>query len=179
MALVSGGLTACFSGSESPSPSPSSDVEIPEPVQPSASGTPPVLDEATAVTLECEELVTPQELYDFNPNYSHLDSYTPASGTDAAAIVAAKGVACGWVNNTSSELIVIAVAKPGEASLAAITAELAASGTAVDTFGAGGYFSGNQAEIVRDGYWVVANSNDFTAAADAQPLVTAALAHIG
>lgn len=179
VALVCGGLTACFGGAESPSPSPSSDVEIPEPVQPTASGTPPVLDEATAVTIGCEQLVTPQELYDFNPNYSHLDSYTPAAGTDAAAIVAAKGVACGWVNNTSSELIVIAVARPGEASLAAITAELAASGTAVDAFGPGGHFSGNQAEVVQGGFWVVATSNDFYSAADAQPLVTAALAHLG
>lgn len=179
VALVSGGLTACLGGTGSPSPSPSSDVEIPEPVQPSASGTPPVLDEATAVTVGCDELVTLQELYDFNPNYSHLDSYTPAAGTDAAAIVAAKGVACGWINNTSNELIVIAAARPGEASLAAITAELQASGTAVDTFGAGGYFSGNQVEIVRDGYWVVATSNDFFTAADARPLVEAALKHLG
>lgn len=181
-AVLALSLSACYIGdpgaSSSPSASEGEGPVIGKPVLPSASSTPPAIENPTAVSIRCDAVVTPEQLYAFNPNFSLTDTFTPAAGTSAAAAVASKGVACGWINNSSNEMIIISIAQPSAESLRAIEAGLVASGSSVATFGTGGFFANNEAQLVRGGYWITASSNEFYEAADAEALVASVLANL-
>lgn len=172
-------LSGCTTPEPSPTPSHSGGTAGGSPsattsAEPSAS--PP--SSSAPVDIACDALITPQAMYDFNPNFSLLASWAPDAGTPAADALAAEGVACRWKNDTSGEAFDVSVASPGADALAARKSD-AASGTSTSYGGAEGYFavSGGvgEATAFEGPYWVVARSTYFAAPADAQSLLEAAL----
>ncbi|PZQ91852.1 MAG: arginyl-tRNA synthetase [Leifsonia xyli] len=152
---------------------------------PSASSTPsapPSSSAATPVDIPCGTLIAQQAMYDFNPNFSLLSSWTPDAGSAAAQAVAASGVACRWKNDTSGDTIDVSVAAPDSATLEKLKTA-AAAGTSAD-YGVGtGSFAvvggAGEATVFDGSYWVVVRSNYFLAPGDASPLVTPVLAALG
>ena len=148
-------------------------------VRPSTpAATKPPAELGTAVTVTCGALISAQAVYDFNPNFSLQAKFTPASGTAAAAAVADRGIACSWINQTSSETFTFSVAHPAANSLAA-QKKTAASGSAVSGYGDSAYFhsvaGAGQVDVFSGAYWITATSVYFASAADASSLLKQAL----
>ncbi|WP_010205067.1 hypothetical protein [Salinibacterium sp. PAMC 21357] len=142
-----------------PSSTPS-DSSTPEPSS-SASSDP----EATAVNLACTDLITPQAMYDFNPNFLLLNSFTPAAGSPAATALASKGVACRWENSTSGVTIDVSVAQPSPANVDSLKSKAGGKAAGFD-----GYFavSGDTgtAQVFDGAYWATLSSQAFFEAGD-------------
>ena len=144
----------------------------------------PTEDADTAVTLGCDGVLTPDDVYDFNPNFGTAPGYKPADGSAAAVATLHKGVACGWSNQTSGDLIEVSVAQPTAATLADLKSQAATSSTSVTTYGAGvkGYFATadgtGEAQVFSGPYWVAVTSVEFVEARDAETLVAAVVSHL-
>lgn len=138
--------------------------------------------DAIPLTVACEDLISAQTFYDYNPNFSLLTDYSPGVGTLAAQALTLKGVACRWINQTSGVTIDISAAQLTEPSLARAVADAQSLG-ATDAFGPEGYFGVSQdagiAEVFTGAFWVTAVSNRFLEAGDAAPLMSSALAALG
>ncbi|MFK4730238.1 DUF3558 family protein [Agromyces mediolanus] len=169
------------SGTPSGSPAPSSQAP-----DPSTSPTPTPEPTSTPFAADCDGLITPDQIYAFNPNFGLEDGFSPSSA-DVSATVDAGGTACGWLNQTSGEVIQLGVATPAEAALDAARNQAASTSTAVPTYGTPpaveGYFrqSGNSGEaqiFTEDGYWIVIDSTALFEPGDAQQLVEAVLANL-
>ncbi|WP_349898522.1 hypothetical protein [Parafrigoribacterium soli] len=156
----------------------------------SASATPEATAHATAAPSQaagtplgvgCEQLVSLQQMYDFNPNFSLDADYTPKSGSSASAALKYRGIACNWVNQTSGETISFAAAHPAASDLAALK-RAAASGTAVSGLGDAAWFSKSgetgELQVFRGPYWVTATSVFFGTADDAKQLAEDAVAAV-
>jgi len=129
----------------------------------------------------CTTLVSLQTMYDFNPNFSLLGSWSPEAGTPAAEAVAARGTVCRWQNGTSGDVIDISVASFDEGTLEAKATATSSSSTNVDSYGSDeAYFSSNggvgEAVVFHGAYWVVVRSVAFFEAGDAQSIVSSVLA---
>ncbi|MEJ3404585.1 iron ABC transporter ATP-binding protein [Rathayibacter sp. YIM 133350] len=182
-------LSGCTTPGTTPSPSPtrSSSSTASASPEPSASPTPTADPEAsgTPVGIACDALLTPDDVYSFNPNFGTAPDYSP-SGGDVGKAVDIKGVACGWSNQTSGDLIEIAVAKPDEATTTKLRAAAAASLTPVPTYGTppavDGFFAQSggtgEAQVFSNGYWLTARSVAFFEPGDAAELIQAALSHL-
>lgn len=144
----------------------------------------PQLGEPVGIT--CEQLITPAEMLDFNPNVSLISDYTPAADTKASQIAGYKGLVCRWVNNSSNEKIDISVAKLDDETLTALKNTAVTESESVPTYGippeVEGYFTlygdVGQAEVFSGKYWIVARSLAFFEPGDVQPLIEAALSHL-
>lgn len=163
--------------SASPSPSPSvspsatpteSPAPEPDPVTPPA--------EATPIGISCQQLLTAEDIYNYNPNMALVEGQAPAAGTPGARAVSAGGIACAILNLSSNETIVVAASNPGPAALAAARA---GSGAPAEGLGGEGWFAGGTATVIAGPYLVTATSPVFTAGADAAPLTVAAISHLG
>jgi len=180
--------------SASPSGEPPASEGAAEEASPTASASPPsppvvvtspapVDDTPTPVTLGCLDLVSLDTMYDFNPNFSLQQGYAPAAGTPGALAVQDGGVACGWVHASSGDLVEIVVAKPGPVTLGMLRAQAAVGDSSGSATGATVYFTmaatGGTVQAFTGSSWVVATSPWFAAAADAQPLIDAAIAAVG
>jgi hypothetical protein len=134
------------------------------------------------VTIDCNTLITPDAIYAYNPNFGLSESYKPAAGTEAATIVEAKGLACQWVNQTSGEVVQVAVANLPTDKLTALKNNFVMNSNSVPTYGVEGYFQVvdtlGQAEAFSGAYWISATSDAFFEPGDAQPIVEAALAGV-
>lgn len=125
---------------------------------------------ATPIDLGCEQVLTPQQMYDYNSIYSAV-SFTPDAGTTAAAAVAMQGVACRWVNTSSGATIDVSVAQPAPSQLADLPSR-------ADDPAPYGFFAGGVAQAFPGAYWVTVASGDFIAAEDAAPLVGAVVGNL-
>lgn len=127
----------------------------------------------------CDQLLDAQTVYDFNPNFALLDSFTPSSGSPAADARAANGIACRWENATSGDVLDVSVSAPSGNGLAALESAAAQAGTATSAYGDEGWYvqRGAIGSIqVRDGdYWVVVESSYFGEAEDARTMITPVL----
>jgi hypothetical protein len=123
-------------------------------------------------------VLTPEALYEYNPNVALDADFVPAEGSMAARLTAAGGVACGWVNLTSGTYIVAAVAAPDATALASLESEVAAVSSPTDAFGIPGYFAvangTGEAVAFDDGAVFVVSGVELSEAADAVALVEAA-----
>lgn len=130
------------------------------------------------MTIGCNTLVSPQTIYNFNPNFGLQVQFTPSAGTAAATATADRGTACNWVNQTSSDTVTITIAKPSAANLAAIRAA-AAAGTPAPGLGSAAYFSSKgqsgRVDVFTGSYWLSATSVYFASASDASGLLNEAL----
>jgi hypothetical protein len=184
--LLATAVSACASETEatpsepSASPTPTAS-ETPEPTDTAAPMT-----VGTPVTIDCNTLVSPDAIYAFNPNYGLSESYTPAAGTEAATIAEAKGLACQWVNQTSGEIVQVAVADLPADKITALKNNYVMNSNSVPTYGVEGYFEAppaegdlGTAEAFSGTFWISATSDAFYEPGDAQPIVEAALAGVG
>jgi hypothetical protein len=137
--------------------------------------------ETEPVSFGCDDLVSAQVLYDYNPNVSLLSSFSPPEGSLAGQALAQQGIACEIVNQTSGATIDIGVVSYTETAYAAKAAALSSTATATDAFD--GFFDvtedGGVGQVLYSPYWVTITSADFTAAEDAAALVNAAVAALG
>ena len=143
----------------------------------------PAAETGTPVGIGCNDLITPQEIYDYNPNFGLIADFVPEKGTLAAQAVAASGLACRWMNQTSGDTIDVSVAHLDSASNQTRKDTLAASSTSVSSFGPDGYFDqgdlGSAAQAFPGEFWVTATSIAFFATEDATPIMTDAIAAVG
>ena len=157
--------TATPSASETPSATPTS--------SPTASAV------STPITVDCNTLITLDDMYAFNPNFGLISSWTPKSGSAAATAKSEKGIACRWQNQTSGDTIDISAAHLDTASIESLKNDAVEKSTMVPTYGDEAYFSvsgGVGTAIVFQGnYWLVATSVDFLEPGDPADLITAAL----
>ncbi|WP_022881677.1 hypothetical protein [Gryllotalpicola ginsengisoli] len=141
-----------------------------------ASASPTPTPTPTPVTLTQEQVWTSQQVYDFNPNFSPSPSYQVSSGSAADKLVKLSGVSYGWVNESSGNIIEIAVAKPAAETFDQYSGQVAQSAQVVpiDNAPAGtvGYFStsgdvGTLQVFTNNGYWIVIDSKEFIEPGDA------------
>jgi hypothetical protein len=121
--------------------------------------------EATAVSIKCTDLISPQAMYDYNPNFLLLSNFTPPAGSAAATAIASKGVACRWENSTSGVTIDVSVAQPAPSELDGLKSDAGSRASGFD-----GYFAvkdGTGTAQVFDGaYWATISSKAFFEAGD-------------
>jgi hypothetical protein len=134
----------------------------------------------TPVDATCDELVSADTLYIYNPNFGAIDDFTPDEGTAAASALAYQGVACRWENLTSGEQIDVSVAQLDEDSLTALKNAAFEDSEMVPTYGEEAYFSVEDgvgtAQVFVGLYWIVAESSGFLEPGDATELVDSVLA---
>lgn len=128
------------------------------------------------MNLTCDQILTPQQMYNYNPNFGDDPGYKPAAGSLAAKAVADKGVACAWLNQTSGVVIQISVAQPDAANLTAQENSAVTTSTAVPTYGVPqGYYSTarGEAQVFTGAYWItaVAPTTTFTEPGDPAQLI--------
>ncbi|MFM6973763.1 MAG: iron ABC transporter ATP-binding protein [Agromyces sp.] len=176
-------LTAgCAGGPAEPTPSDTSSTSTSSPA-PTESTTPTPTASGTPLTLGCEQILSLQNVYDFNPNYSQDPAFKVP--TPILPLTQIGGVACGWVNQTSGEKFAVGVAKPDEATQATVANQAAAQYQAVPTYGTTGiegYFGVQSgvgvATVFANGYWIVFVSEAFVEPGDAAHLVEGALSNL-
>jgi hypothetical protein len=163
----------------SASATPSGSATPSESATPSGSATPtPTPDAGMPVTITCDALVPAQALYDFNPNFSTDPAYQPKAKTLPATLAADGGTACGYVNQTSGEVIEVAVAHPQPAELQRVKDALVAENAPVPVNGADvAYFTAEsdhgQTQAFAGAYRIVARSTTFEEPADHADLMAA------
>ncbi|MGV8859373.1 MAG: arginyl-tRNA synthetase [Rhodoglobus sp.] len=169
-------LTACVQAEPDPTgPNPTRTIDPSS--TPSSSATPePTTSatadpEATAVTLACTDLISPQAMYDFNPNYLLLNNFSPAAGSPAATALASKGIACRWENSTSGVTIDVSVAKPAPNKLDGLKSNAGSAASGFDGYFAAAGGTGT-AQVFSGAYWATLSSQAFFEAADAAELVS-------
>jgi hypothetical protein len=176
LALVA--LSACVPTS---SPTPSDTASAPASGGPSASPTPSATASAvsTPITIDCNTLITPDDMYAFNSNFGLINSWTPKAGSPAATAKSEQGIACRWQNQTSSDTIDVSVAHLDAASIESLKNAAVEKSTMVPTYGDEAYFSVTggvgTAIVFQDDYWLVASSAEFAEPGDPADLITAAL----
>jgi hypothetical protein len=185
--VVIGALASCAptpendaGGTAAPTPSVTAS-ELPT-ATPAPTATPSAEPDAVPLSIACAELITPDEMYAYNPSFALIDE-APPSGSLGARALDYDGTACTWVHESSGTTIVISVAQLSQAALAGLRSELDASSTPVTAFGVDGYFdvvgAAGEAQVLSGPYWLTATSPAFVDAADVQALVDAALATLG
>ncbi|WP_285113619.1 iron ABC transporter ATP-binding protein [Leifsonia sp. fls2-241-R2A-40a] len=147
--------------------------------------TPTPTDPPTPVGLTCEQVLTADQLYAFNPNYGADPGYTPKAGSLEKKIADWQGVACAWKNQTSGDVIEVAVAKPPASQLEGLKNAAITAAKPVPTYGVPpqveGYFkagTAGQVQVFRGSYWIVAESPAFFEPGDAAPLMESVMGNV-
>jgi hypothetical protein len=174
-----------------PAPTPSSSAPIGTgPGLPSSTGTPAPEPSASAIVSQpvdigCDAVITPDDMYAFNPNVSIMPDGTPKAGSTASEIAAMNGLTCQWVNNTSNTTIDVAVAKLNDDELTDLKNRAVTESKQVPTYAAPpveGYFTviedEGEAQVFTGSYWVTLRAVDFVEPGDAEQLAEAAIAHL-
>ncbi|WP_308799722.1 iron ABC transporter ATP-binding protein [Agromyces silvae] len=172
-------LAGCAPGEAEPTASPSPTSSATSAPTPEPTETTEPDENATPFTIDCDALLTLDQLYVFNPNFGVDPSYEPDSAT-ISEVVAQGGTACGYLNQTSGDHLQIAVATPTPAAIESLAGAAASQSTPVPTYGTPpeveGYFaqSGNegQVQVFSGPYWVVIESSLLYEPGDAEQLVT-------
>ena len=136
--------------------------------------------------IACDALLTADQLYAFNPNVGADPGYQP-SGDDIATLVDEDaGRACGYLNQTSGEVIEVGVATPTTAAGEERRNQAALSSKPVPTYGTPpdveGYFTQaggtGEAQVFHGPYWIVIRSPALFEPGDAAQLVASVLANL-
>lgn len=180
-------MTACAGPSKSAggSSSPSASANAGGTKAPTPTPTPTPTDPPTPVTLTCDQIVTPDQAYAYNPNFGTDPGYQPKDGSLEKQIADWKGVTCAWLNQTSGDVIEIAVAQPPASALEGLKNAAVTAATPVPTYGVPpeveGYFkqgTPGQVQVFRGAYWIVSDSAAFFEPGDAAPLMESVLANL-
>lgn len=179
-------LAACTASTPAPTASaaPTTDpaTAAPGPTAPATETAEP----PTPFTIDCEALLTPEQLYEFNPNYGVAPDYAPEAANIATAVDVDAGTACGYLNQTSGELIEVSVATPTAMAGEQRRNDAATTSKPVPTYGTPpeveGYFvqagGTGEAQVFHGPYWVVVDSTALFEPGDAQQLVAAVLGNL-
>lgn len=139
----------------------------------------PSIGNSIPVAIDCDALVDATTIYELNPNLAIDPSYRPSSLASRA--LDSEGVSCGWINQTSGDVVAVSVASFDEAGLTA-TREAAngrGGSPTPSNFGGEGVFrtSGSVGvmELVRAPYWIVIESPMFGSATDVDFIVDAVI----
>ena len=131
------------------------------------------------ISATCDDLVSPDTLYVYNPNFGPIDGFTPDDGTPAASALAYQGVACRWQNQTSGDTIDLSVAQLDDDSLTALKNAAFEDSEMVPTYGEEAYFTVESgvgvAQVFQGPYWIVAESPIFFEPGDATELIQSVL----
>ncbi|MFF1877745.1 iron ABC transporter ATP-binding protein [Leifsonia sp. NPDC058230] len=176
-------LSGCVGGNAATTPTPSATKTADAAATPTPTPTP--TDPPTPVTLTCDQIVTPDQLYAFNPNFGAAPGYAPKDGTLQKQIADWKGAVCGWSNQTSNDLIEIAVGLPPASALEGLKNAAVTTSQPVPTYGVPpeveGYFkpgAAGEVQIFTGDYWIVATSTAFFEPGDAAPLMENVLSNL-
>lgn len=157
-------------------PSPSAEAPSSSP-SPSASAAPEP--DGTPVAFGCDDVLTLDEMYAYNPNFGRQDDWTPAAGSAQAEVVAEQGISCQWVNLTSGITIEVGVSQLSDGEIVDRHEALQASSNAVPTFGSEGYFTVadgvGEAQVFSGPYRIVATSAAFVEPGEAEQIVRSAI----
>ncbi|RZS67824.1 hypothetical protein EV187_0245 [Agromyces ramosus] len=140
----------------------------------------------TPFEVSCDALLTADQLYTFNPNFGTDPAYEPAAANVVALVEEDAGTACGYLNQSSGEVIEVAVATPTEAAGEARRNAAALSSKPVPTYGTPpdveGYFvmagGTGEAQVFHGPYWIVVDSAALFEPGDAQQIVAAVIANL-
>jgi hypothetical protein len=165
-------LAGCSAASSTPTASPT-DTATSAPTEsatPTPTSTPTPEAAGTRVTL----------------TYGTAPDYKPAAGSAAATAKAYQGVACGWLNQTSGDIVEVSIAQPNDTLMTDLQNKAVTESNPVPTYGTPpavlGYFSSahgaGQAQAFAGKYWVVVNSVEFGEPGDAEQLMAAVLSHL-
>lgn len=168
-ASASGGPSSSASPSGTSVPTPSESV----PEQPD-------LGEAAP---ECADVLSADDVYAYNPNYSAVAAPTPSAGSPLAEAAELGGRVCRWSNDTNAFPIDAAVTIPGSSDLDRVKEEAAAASTpATGLGGDAAYFDvidgAGVAQVFAGDHWIVVSSPFFGDASDAAELVAPILANL-
>jgi hypothetical protein len=161
-----------------PTAAPGSPTAAPAPTETSEPPTP--------FEISCDALVTADQLYAFNPNVGTDPAYEPTAANVVALVEEDAGTACGYLNQSSGEVIEVAVATPTEAAGEARRNAAALSSKPVPTYGTPpdveGYFvmagGTGEAQVFHGPYWIVVDSAALFEPGDAQQLIAAVVANL-
>ena len=121
-------------------------------------------------------------MYDFNPNFGLLASFSPEAGSFTARAASDDGTVCRWTNQTSGATIDVSISQPGPTALAAAK-NAAAAGTSVSGLGDAAYFSqsggAGTIQAFKGPFWVTTTSVFFGSATDAKSIIASAVAAAG
>ncbi|MEO6532151.1 MAG: arginyl-tRNA synthetase [Pseudolysinimonas sp.] len=177
-ALALGALSGCVP-TPTPTPSDTPSASPSDTVGPTPTPSPTATVVSTPITIGCNALITPDDIYAFNPNFGLINSWTPKANSAAATAKSEQGIACRWQNQTSGDTIDISAAHLDAASIESLKNDAVGKSTMVPTYGDEAYFStsgGVGTAIVFQGdYWLVASSVDFLEPGDPADLIAAAL----
>ena len=135
------------------------------------------------IGLTCSELMSVQDLYQFNANFSFNSSVVPAPGSLDEKIVQEQGISCGYVNLSSGENIVLSVAKLSPSEISDQVTETKKTSAPTDAYAS---FATNGAFFVSQGgagnitlfsntYWISVTSTWFAQPEDALKFLDAPL----
>lgn len=176
--IALGGVSACTpEPGTHPAPSPSGSPSPSQPIptaQPSTTPPPSVPGiESVPISVPCDQILTPSELYEFNPNVSSDPS--PALSPNGLRALGYGGVSCSWVNLTSQERFAISLVQVSEDGIPVLQSQLAASAPGAGLSGIDGYFRTEDGmgilDVISGSYWITVESAAFVSAADIEPLV--------
>ncbi|TFD02631.1 iron ABC transporter ATP-binding protein [Cryobacterium sandaracinum] len=186
-------LAACGSGSTpesspsaaSPSATPGSTSDATQTPGPTATPTPTPTAAGTPVTFTCDQVLTLDDVYAFNPSYGTAPGFEPtiAAGQTAAEY---QGLNCGLLNQSSDGTIEVSVTQPNDVLLSQLKNDAISSSQIVPTYGTPpaveGYFSAaggsGVAQVFTSTYWITVGSSEFVEPGDAESLVSAAIANL-
>jgi hypothetical protein len=133
----------------------------------------------TPIDVTCEELVSPDTIYEYNPNFVLVD-FEPADGSVAASAVGYSGIACRWQNQTSGDNIDVSIASLDDDTITALKNAAFEDSEMVPTYGEEAYFGINgqvgTAQVFQGPYWIVAESAAFFEPGDAAVIVESVIA---
>lgn len=132
---------------------------------------------------ECAEVLSADDVYAFNPNYSAVAAPTPAAGSPFAEAADLGGRVCRWSNDTNASPVDAAVTIPGSTDLERVKEDAASSSTPATGLGGDeAYFDvvdgAGVAQVFAGDHWVVVSSPFFGDASDARELVAPILANL-
>ncbi|HEX3680232.1 MAG TPA: LamG-like jellyroll fold domain-containing protein, partial [Galbitalea sp.] len=138
------------------------------------------------VNYGCDDIITLQNMYDFNSNYgeSGFAGGSPDAGTDAAQALAWNGVACRWIDDSSNVPLDFSVASIlDRGTMLDLQNSAAANGTAVTGLGDSAYYEtlpdgDGELQVFDGSYWITFRSPWFWSAGDAGELPGDAIANL-
>ena len=181
--LLLAGCSGAMPGATDPAAPPTaSEAPVPAP-----SASQPAEPEEKPVPFEvaCDELLSADDIYAFNPNYGTDPGFEPSADA-VVGVVDEAGTACGLLNQTNGAVIEFGVATPPARALEARMGDAALHSNVVPTYGTPpdveGYFTRagdvGEAQVFTGPYWVVIDSTELFEPGDAQRLVSALLANL-
>jgi hypothetical protein len=158
--------------------------------EPTSTPTPTPTPEATGspIAQTCDELLTLQDVYDYNQNYGTAPAYSPTASSLAETAATYNGLTCGYSNQSSGALIELSVVAPNDVLMTTLKQQADANSQAVPTYGTpptvDGFFAylggSGQAQVFTGTYWVTLSSPAFfNEPGAAEGLMSAVLGHLG